>query len=191
MISPAQNSVFILNGVEHSSYSNTFTINKEFELTLQGISPEGSSTKIGFKTSVDAVADNLQELVDSYNGFINTGERYSGSQQGSRLLRDFRNVSYAYRNDLEAIGLMIGGNGFISVDRNLLSDAVETKDIRETFSVLNTFKNSLAAKANYVSVDPIRYVDKTIVAYKQPGVSHFPSPYHNSLYSGMMLDHFC
>ncbi len=191
MISPAQNSVFILNGVEHSSYSNTFTINKEFELTLQGISPEGSSTKIGFKTSVDAVADNLQELVDSYNGFINTGERYSGSQQGSRLLRDFRNVSYAYRNDLEAIGLMIGGNGFISVDRNLLSDAVETKDIRETFSVLNSFKNSLAAKANYVSVDPIRYVDKTIVAYKQPGVSHFPSPYHNSLYSGMMLDHFC
>ncbi len=191
MASPAQNSVFILNGAEHSSYSNTFTINKEFELTLHGISPEGSSAKIGFKTSVDSVADNLQELVDSYNGFIHTGERYSGSRQGNRLLQDFKNVSYAYRNDLESIGLLIGGNGFISVDRNLLSDAVETRNIRDTFSVLNSFKNSLAAKANYASVDPIRYVDKTVVAYKQPGVSHFPSPYHNSLYSGMMLDHFC
>ena len=189
--SPAQNSVFLLNGVEHSSYSNTFTINREFELTLHGISPEGEAAKIGYKTNVDSVADNLQELVDSYNGFINTGERYSGSQQGNRLLQDFKNISYAYRNDLESIGLLIGGNGFISVDRSLLADAVETKEVNETFSVLNSFKNSLAAKANYVSVDPIRYVDKTIVAYKQPGVSHFPSPYHTSLYSGMMLDHIC
>lgn len=191
MTSPAQNSMFILNGVEHSSYSNTFTINREFELTLHGISPEGDSTKIGFKTNVDSVADNLQELVDSYNGFIQTGERYSGSRQGNRLLHDFKNVSFAFRNDLEAIGLMIGTNGSISVDRNLLADAVETKDVKKTFSVLNSFKSSLAAKAEYASVDPIRYVDKTIVAYKQPGVSHFPSPYHSSLYSGMMMDHFC
>ena len=188
---PAQNSSFILNGVEHSSYSNTFTLNKEFELTLHGISPEDTPAKIGFKTSVDSVADNLQELVDSYNGFIQTGERYSGSQQGNRLLHDFKNVSYTYRNDLESIGLMIGNNGYISVDRNLLADAVETKDFRTTFSVLNSFKNSLAAKADNASVDPIRYVDKTIVAYKQPGVSHFPSPYHNSLYSGMIMDHIC
>ncbi|MCI8635895.1 MAG: flagellar filament capping protein FliD [Eubacterium sp.] len=189
--SPAQNSAFILNGTEHSSYSNTFTLNKEFELTLHGISPEDTTTRIGFKTSVDSVADNLQELVDSYNGFIQTGERYSGSQQGNRLLHDFKNVSYTYRNNLESIGLMIGNNGHISVDRNLLADAVETKDFRKSFSILNSFKNALAAKADIVSVDPIRYVDKTIVTYKQPGVSHFPSPYHNSLYSGMMLDHIC
>lgn len=189
--SPAQNSSFLLNGIEHTSYSNTFTLNKIFEITLRGISPENTPAKIGFKTSVDAVADNLQELVDSYNGFIQTGERYSGSQQGNLLLHDFKNISYIHQNDLESIGLMIGGNGYISVDRDLLSDAVEQKDLRETFSVLNSFKNALAARANNVSIDPIRYVDKTIVAYKQPGVNHYPSPYHTSLYSGMMLDHIC
>ncbi len=189
--SPAQNSSFLLNGIEHSSYSNTFTLNKMFELTLNGISPEDTPARIGFKTSVDTVADNLQVLVDSYNGFIQTAERYADSQQGSLLLHDFKNVSYAHRNSLESIGLMLGGNGYISVDRDLLSDAVEQKEPSETFSVLNSFKNALAMRANNISIDPIRYVDKTIVTYKQPGVSHYPSPYHTSLYSGMMLDHIC
>ncbi len=190
MASEAENSSFILNGEPHSSYSNTFLINNTFELTLNGISPEHTPAKIGFKTSVDAVADNLQELVDAYNGFIDTGERYSNGRQGDRLLRDVKNVAYSYMNDLEAIGMVVNENGSISIDKSLLADAVDTKDIHGTFSVLNSFKNSLAAKANNVSVDPIQYVDKLIVTYKRPH-PNFPSPYHTSLYSGMILDHYC
>ena len=190
MASEAENSSFILNGEPHSSYSNTFLINNTFELTLNGISPEHTPAKIGFKTSVDAVADNLQELVDAYKGFIDTGERYSNGRQGDRLLRDVKNVAYSYMNDLEAIGMVVNENGSISIDKSLLADAVDTKDIHGTFSVLNSFKNSLAAKANNVSVDPIQYVDKLIVTYKRPH-PNFPSPYHTSLYSGMILDHYC
>ncbi len=188
---PARNASFLLDGKEQTSYSNTVTVGGIFELTLNGVSPEDTPAQIGFKTSVDAVADNLQELVDSYNSFIKTGERYSKSPQGNRLLHDFKSISFSHRDNLESIGLMIAEDGSLSVDRELLADAVETKDLRGTFSVLNSFKNSFSAKANYVSLDPIRYVDKTIVAYKRPGQNNYPSPYHSSLYSGMMLDHLC
>lgn len=188
--SPATNASFILNGTEHSSYSNTFTVNNAFELTLKGISPEDTPSQIGFKTSVDAVADNLQELVSAYNGFIEAGERYTDSPQGGRLLGDLRAVSYSYRNDLESIGMLVGDNGSISIDRDILEDAVDTNDIKGTFAVLNSFKNSLSARASRASIDPIKYVDKIIVAYKRPG-QNFPSPYQTSLYSGMMLDRYC
>lgn len=188
--SPARNSSFILNGTEHSSYSNTFTVNKVFELSLHGISQEDTPSRIGFKTSIDAVADNLQELVDAYNGFIDTGERYTNTQQGNRLLHDLKSVSFSYKNDLEAIGMVVADNGSISIDRELLSDTLDTEDPGETFSVLNSFKNSLYSKANDASVDPIKYVDKIIVAYKMPG-RNFSSPYYSSLYSGMMLDQYC
>ncbi len=188
--SPAQNSSFILNGAEHSAYSNTFTINNAFELTLNGISPEDTPSHIGFKTSVDAVADNLQKLVDSYNNFIATGERYSGGSQGNRLLHDLRSVSFSHRTDLESIGMLVNENGSISIDRDLLSSTIDTQELSGVFSVLDSFKNSLSSKANNVSIDPIQYVNKTIVTYKKPG-QNFPSPYHSSLYSGMMLDHFC
>lgn len=188
--SPAQNSSFIFNGTEHSTYSNTFTIGNAFELTLNGISPEDTPSHIGFKTSVDAVADNLQKLVDSYNNFIATGERYSGGSQGNRLLHDLRSVSFSHRADLESIGMLVNENGSISIDRDLLSSTIDTQELSGVFSVLDSFKNSLSSKANNVSIDPIQYVNKTIVTYKKPG-QNFPSPYHSSLYSGMMLDHFC
>lgn len=187
---PAQNASFILNGTEHSSYSNTFTVNNAFELQLNGISPEDKPSRIGFKTSVDAVADNLQELVSAYNGFIETGERYTDSPQGGRLLGDLRAVSYSYRSDLESIGMLVKDNGAISIDKGILEEAVDTNDIKGTFSVLDAFKNSLAARASRASIDPIKYVDKIIVAYKKPG-QNFPSPYQTSLYSGMMLDRYC
>lgn len=188
--SPAKNASFVLNGTRHSSYSNTFTVNNAFELTLKGISPEEKPSQIGFKTSVDAVADNLQELVGAYNGFIETGERYTDSAQGGRLLWDLRAVSYSFKNDLESIGMMVKDNGAISIDRDILEDAVDTDDIRGTFSVLNSFKNSLSARAVRASIDPVKYVDKIIVAYKKPG-QNFISPYQTSLYSGMMLDRYC
>ncbi len=188
--SPAQNSSFILNGKEHSSYSNTFTINNVFELTLHGISPEDQPASIGFKTSIDAVADNLQELVNAYNGFIETGERYASSSQGNRLLHDLKGVSYSYKNQLEGIGMIVGENGSISIDKDLLAEAIDTEDPSATFSVLNSFKNSLFAKANNASINPIKYVDKIIVAYKRPG-RNFTSPYYSSIYSGMMMDIRC
>lgn len=188
--SPARNSSFILNGMEHSSYSNTFTINNTFELILNGISPEDTPSQIGFKTSVDAVADNLQALVQVYNNFIQTGEKYASSSQGIRLLQDLKAVSYSYRNNLESIGMIVEDNGSISIDKALLAAAVDTEDPSATFSVLNSFKNSLFAKANNASINPIKYVDKIIVAYKRPGVN-FTSPYFSSIYSGMMMDMKC
>lgn len=187
--SPAANSSFILNGKEHSSYANTFTINNMFELTLKGISPENIPAKIGFKTSIDAVADNLQELVDAYNGFIETGERYSSNQLGNQLLHDLKDVSLSYENDLESVGMVIDKNGEISIDRDLLSDALDTDKPSETFSVLNAFKNSLLAKADNASINPIKYVDKIVVTYKRPG-TNFISPYSASIYAGMMFDLF-
>ena len=76
----ASNSVFLLNGTEHSSYSNTFTINNTFEVHLKAVSPEGRPATLGFKANVDAVADNIQELVDSYNSMVDTANEYRESQ---------------------------------------------------------------------------------------------------------------
>ena len=187
---PAHNSSFILNGKEHSSYSNTFTINNIFELTLHGISQTDHPSAIGFKTSIDAVADNLQKLVDAYNGFIETGENYSSTAQGNRLLRDLKNVSYSYKDNLENIGMIVNESGSITIDKTLLADALDTEDPSAAFSILNSFKNSLFAKADNASINPIKYVDKIIIAYKRPG-RNFTSPYYSSIYSGMMLDRYC
>lgn len=188
---PSQNAHFLLNGTERSSFSNTFSINKVFELTLHGISEEGNPSIIGFKTNVDAVADNIQTLVDSYNGILQTADQHSKSEiQNSRLFHDMSSAAFALQNDLESLGLMVDSSGCISIDKALLEDAVTAEDSSESFSVLNNFKNLLGEKAVNASLDPMKYVDKVVVVYKNP-VKTMVTPYLTSIYSGMMMDRYC
>ncbi|MCI8327203.1 MAG: flagellar filament capping protein FliD [Lachnospiraceae bacterium] len=189
--SPANNASFSVNGVEHTAYSNTVTIDQTFELTLKDTTAEGESETIGYKTSVDAVADNLQELVDSYNSIIDIATNHRGEkQQGDKLLADMRNVPMNYRSELESIGLRTQDDGRIYIDKALLADAVTSEDSKENFKVLNAFKNALNERATAASINPMNYVNKIVVAYKNPG-HNFATPYISSLYAGMMMDRYC
>lgn len=187
----ASNSSFLLNGTEHTSLSNTFTVNNAFALTLKRASLEGTSAQIGFKANSDAIADNIESLVNVYNNIIQLGHDYTETQQSDKLLRDMKGVAKSYHNELEAVGLQLQDNGYISVDRNLLTDAVTASDAKECFTILNQFKDDLNAKAAQASINPMNYVNKLLVAYKNPTGHNFATPYITSIYSGMMLDHFC
>lgn len=187
---PASNSSFLLNGQERSSYANTFTINNTFEVHLKGISEDGSPATLGFKTNVDAVADNIQELVDAYNSVIQTANQYKDTQTAShKLLADIGSVAQRFENDFENIGLIVHEDSSISIDRSLLADAIDSENAQESFGVLNQFKNALGAKARQASINPMQYVNKVVVAYKNPGKT-FATPYITSVYSGMMLDKY-
>lgn len=187
---PSQNAEFLLNGEERSSFTNTFSINNAFELTLHGISEEGNPATIGFKANIDAIADNIQTLVDSYNVVIQTADKYADTQQTTRLFRDISSAAFALQNHLEPLGLMVDSHGEISIDKALLEEAVNVEDPSESFSVLNDFKNLLNEKATNASLDPMKYVDKIVVVYKNPQKT-LVTPYVTSIYSGMMMDRYC
>ncbi len=188
--SKAQNSAFRLNGTDHSSYSNTFTINNTFELTLKDISPVGETSTIGFKANVDAVADNIQTMVDAYNEIIQTAERYSSEHsQSNLLLRDMSNASRHYKSELESIGLMVADNGTVSINKEILADAITPERMKDSFDTLDNFKNVIGSKAEDAAINPMHYVNKVLVAYKNPG-HNFATPYITSIYSGMLLDNY-
>lgn len=191
--SPAENSSFLLNGIQHSSYSNTFTVNNMFSVTLNGVSQPGQKTLVGFKPSTDAVADNIESLVSAYNGIINTANRYANSQESSgNLLRDVSKIADSFASDLSEIGLSVEEDSSLSVDRDALTNSIKGSKVAHTFEVLNKFRDALGSKADQASINPMNYVSKIIVAYKHPNPDkNFATPYISSVYSGMMLDRFC
>ena len=68
--------------------------------------------------------------------------------------------------------------------------AAEAEDISAEFGFLKDFSGALLRKSNQVSLNPMEYVDKKIVAYKNPGKT-FVSPYNTSAYSGMLFNGYC
>lgn len=186
----AHNSLFTINGAEHTSLSNTFSINNVFELTLKNITTDEPAT-IGFKPNTDAIADNIQTLVDVYNNILSTAKSYDGSNvsAGRKLQREMASLSLHNQESLHSIGLLTAEDGTISIDKKLLSQAVTPERADSTFEMLSRFRDSIGGKADHISINPMNYVNKVVVAYKNPG-HNFATPYISSIYSGMMLDSY-
>ena len=186
------NANFLLNGENRSTSSNHFTIAKQFEVELKGISPENTPVQISLKTDMESLTDNVVNLVNGYNDFLKTAASYLETQSRSKqLVREFKGIASHYTPYFESMGMHLTEDGTFSVDRDLLRKAAdEAEDIKETFSYLKPFSNMLLQKSNQVSLNPMDYVEKKIVAYKNPG-HNFVSPYHSSAYSGMMFNGYC
>lgn len=189
--SPASNSSFLLNNVEQNSLSNTFTINQAFELTLNEPSKEGEPVDIGFKPNVDAVAHNIGTLIDAYNQMLSIAEKHSGSgiQTNNLLFHDISGISLHHKSELEAIGIMVDDHGELSINKDALEPAIAPENADNTFQALSQLRDSMNIKAENASINPMQYVDKVIVAYKNPG-HNFATPYITSIYAGMMLDSY-
>lgn len=183
---------FLINGEAHTSNSNHFTIGKLYEMELKAPSPEGQSIEVGLKPDIESVTDNITHLVGGYNAFIKAAATYLESQSGSlKLVKEIRGIATAYKQPMESMGLTMQKDGTMAVDSTKLKQAAsEAEDIAQTFDYMKDFSAMLLHKTNQVSLNPMEYVDKTIVAYKNPHRSYV-SPYTTSAYSGMMFNGYC
>lgn len=187
----AENSVFAFNGETFSSLSNNFTINNIFDLSLKKVSEEGQPAHISFKNDVESVADNVMSLVNAFNGILeiaqNTTEEATGDT--NKLLTEMSSISKSRRESLGDIGLMVDNTGTITLDKERLEAAIQPDRAEATFRRLTIFKNAIGAKADTIAINPMNYVNKVVVSYKNPG-RNFVAPYFSSVYSGMMLDRY-
>ena len=186
------NAEFLLNGEPRSASSNHFTIDKMYEITLNGISSvEGETAEVGLKTDLDSLTDNVGNLISGYNSFIRAAAEYLDLHPKSgRLLGEMDHITRYYQTDLEKLGFSFESNGQLSIDDNVFKDSILDDENRAQFSTIKDFTNSILRKTNQISLNPMEYVDKTIVAYKNPG-HNFATPYITSNYSGMLFNSYC
>ncbi len=190
--SPASNASFLVNGEEHSSTTNHYTLDHTYELQFRGVSSEeGETASIGIKTDVESLAENINTLVSGYNSFLQAVSEYSGVQPKSdRLFHVMSSVARVYAKGLTSAGLNLNLDGTLEVDNNVLRQKATSENAKEAFASMKGFTNSILRKSNQVSLDPMHYVNNVIVAYKNPG-KNFASPYITSAYSGMMFNSYC
>ena len=111
--------------------------------------------------------------------------------RSKHVVREMNKIIALYQDSLKAIGVNSQEDGTLEVDRSKLSSAVvSSEDVTDTFHTLKDFSNLLLRKSSQISLNPMQYVDQTIVAYKNPG-HNFINPYRSSAYSGMLFNGYC
>lgn len=188
----ASNAAFTINGEPREASSNKFTLDKSYEIQLHGVSSdENRVASIGLKADYEALADNVAQLAGSYNSFLSAVDHFKTSQNSSRKLKgEMSGIASLYKDNLSLIGLNVQEDGSIDVDRAKLSTAIHSSDADDKFQVVKNFTQQIFRKTNQISLNPMKYVDKTVVAYKNPG-HNLPTPYLSSNYIGMLFNYYC
>lgn len=188
----ATSALFSLNGEDRTASSNHFTIDKKYELTLNNVHRyEGQKAEIGVKTDLESVVENVGNLIDEYNSFIDVANTYKTSHPASsKLLSEMERLTSYYEKDLESFGFSINEKSDIVMDTAKFKSALSNDESYSKLDTIKDFASSVLRKANQISLNPMEYVDKTVVAYKNPG-HNFTAPYVSSNYTGMMFNSYC
>ncbi len=184
-----QNANFTLNGERRVSYSNHFTIQGKYDITLKGLpASEVETVTVGLKPDMESLSENIHRFIGGYNDFIRAAIEYQNSQpKSSQLIREMSRISGLYNNELSPLGIALTEDGTIAVNDAVLKAGIEETGAKESMEGMKRFANAVLNKTNAISLNPMDYVNKTIVAYKNPGKNYAPA-YITSQYSGMMFN---
>ncbi len=189
---PATNSHFTLNGEDKSAISNHFTVGGKFDIQLQKVT-DGTPIHVGVKRDNDALFNHVTSLIDSYNKFVSdTAEMQDDKFKSDKFKSEAVGIARKYMSEIEDMGIKLESDGTISIDDELLKQTVDSTQNIETLTPVKEFADALIAKTKDIAVDPMKYVDRTVVNYKNPdSKDNTASPYITSEYSGMMFNNYC
>ncbi len=181
---------FTVNGEGHTAGNNYINVGKVYDVNLTGT----GSTSISLKTDVDSMTVNVQKVIDSYNKFINdTSENTSirGRFGNSQIVHEVTRIARAYSGGLTEMGVNLSLDGTLELDSDRFKKTIQdSEDMQEALAPIRSFTQALSHKADEISLNPMKYVEQTIVEYKNPGHG-WPSPYMTSEYTGMLFNSYC
>lgn len=182
---------YTINGESKTAPENEITYDNKYAITLKKTTEPGQSVKIGVMTDFDSLKDNILGVAGSYNQFIKTAAEFIDKQPRTSLLIDsMKRMNSSYAAAMDHLGIVRNEDGTLDVDDSKLSNALSGQATASDISALKDFTKSAAKKISDVQLNPMDYVDKRIVAYKNPNVTHYANPYITSAYSGMLFNSY-
>jgi len=105
-------------------------------------------------------------------------------------VKEMNRITGFYYQEMEKLGIAPQKDGTLTLDSEQLNQVISTDEPEEALSSLKAFSQSMLRKSSQISLNPVSYMNKKIVAYKDPN-NTFLSPYVTSAYSGMFFNNYC
>lgn len=142
----------------------------------------------------EAVYRKVSDFVNKFNDLNDYVREGAQTRRASkRLWYELNGLLTKYTEALSENGIEIekGGLGRLYVNREKMSEAVNDGSLEELFKPGSEVTGSFLKKLFDVSLNPLEYVDKTIVVYPNTKNRFAYNPYITSIYSGMMYNNYC
>ena len=156
------------------------------------VTDPGKPIHVGVMKDNEALRRHIMSIMESYNTFVtDTVGEYNDKFKSDRVKSEAIGIAKLYMTGCEDIGISFSGDGTIAVDEELLKQAIEASLDNKQLASIKNFTDALIKKAKDISVDPMKYIDRPVVNYKNPeSTKNTTSPYITSEYSGMMFNNY-
>lgn len=189
---PAQNAHYSVNGTSYESPENTASYQDTILLTFRSV----TDSPVTVRPIPDraAVYNALEEFTVTYNRLVQAGKSTVQENKSSALLlRGLSHLVASHYSSLSAIGITADEEGYLTLDSEKVNQAAVSGDAETVIRKDSSFLKALDNRLESIILNPMRYVDKKLVAYPDPRtpLSERTSPYTTSIYSGMLFNNYC
>lgn len=186
-------SEFEINGLSRQTAGNCFKLDNKLYIMLKATTEEPVYIRIVPDGS--RIKGAVEDFLSSYNSMISIVNRHleanSSNYSAYKLLRELKAIGQTYTDELLTCGITVCEDGSLQMDENLAELAARTGRMEGLFAKSNGFIARLKHKAEAVAVNPMEYIDKTLVTYINAKKSNSRYPYVTSMYSGLFYNALC
>jgi flagellar hook-associated protein 2 len=184
---------FDINGTEKKTATNAFTLDNKLRITLNDVS--GQPVTLRIVSDSKKILDAVDSVLNTYNSLVKLAkDRTLGSTEhyrAAKLLNEMKSLENVYQEELSACGIKASEDGILSTEDSLAVQAAEDGGMESLFTRENGFITRLLEKSESIAINPMEYLDKTIVTYPDNEKKLFRNPYITSTYSGLFFNSYC
>ncbi len=189
----AINASFDLNGAQRMTTTNSFVLENTLYINLKKESDLPTLLRIA--PNSEKINDTVESVLSSYNKLINLAQSRSQSYgfhyNASKLIVQMKNLEEVYGEELDACGIKANEDGTLYLEEQNSIRAARDGRMEELFNKKNGFIARLKDKMEAITINPMDYLEKTVVLYPNTEKINFTNPYVTSMYSGMLFNSYC
>ncbi len=190
---PSGTSEFMINDISRRTSTNTFNLEGKLRISLNGTSQEPVSLRI--VPDGEKILDSVEGVLDTFNDLLRLAHNRTQNNQehyrASKLISEMKGLVKVYSEELEACGITPDEDGYLSIKDSLAVQAAIDGGIESLFTRENGFIARLRDKAETITINPMEYLEKTVVTYPNRETKTFRNPYVTSMYSGLFFSSYC
>lgn len=154
---------------------------QEYALDVKELSMEMSeSVRDALEGSPEESGQATAKTADLFNRLLERSDEYGIlKNKPSRPGSELRKLVALHKDELESSGIHVDEDSSLHI----------TDD--EAFQVPREFMKKLGATCEYMSMNPMEYVDKKVYSYAHLSQGDIGSAYASSIYTGMLFNSYC
>lgn len=178
-----------------NKYKSIVSLNKSNPLAMVRLSSETQKYALDVKELSMEMSESVQDAlegdpeqsrqgaettVELFNRLLQRSDEYGTlKHKPSRPGSELRMLVAEHKGELEAAGFSVGDDGFLSIRDD------------EEFEVPKAFMGDLKEKCEYMSMNPMEYVEKKVFSYSHLSRGNVGFAYAASIYTGMLFNSYC